>query len=310
MKKIGFIMFMISPILSYACDNCNIFLNINPNDYQHSIGIQYRSRLHYGNFDNSGLLMLKHGGGDAMEFYNSEVTELYNRVELTGRYFINNKWNIQGVLPYVSNQQIVNGYGKYSVNGLGDPMVIQNYQVFNSKNLSDSIIFTHRLTVGSGVKLPLGQIDKTYAVGTPNLDLQPGTGSWDGIFTLTYLAKIKQVGIILNGNYKLNGRNVNSFQYGNTTNALASLFYQLKIKEIVVMPSIGIYAEIAGYDKSNKESDLESGGELYFADAGLSLFVKKFRFQANYEHNYASLLNNANQLATKHKMNFSVTYNI
>ena len=33
--------------------------------------------------------------------------------------------------------------------------------------------------MGGGVKLPLGSISKSYAFGTPNLDLQPGSGSWD-----------------------------------------------------------------------------------------------------------------------------------
>lgn len=310
MRKIGLLILVLIPVLGFSCDHCNVYLNINPNDYQHSFGIQYRSRLHYGKFDNSGLLMLKHGGGEPLQFRDTEVWERYTRVELTGRYFFNTKWSLQGLLPYVNNQQIEDGLAKYNVTGLGDPMLIQNYQVFNSKDLSDSIRFAHRLSVGAGLKIPLGQFNKEYPNGIPNIDLQAGTGSWDGLLNMTYLAKYDNLGAIINANYKLNTGNKDAFRYGNTLNAMVSLFYQIKIAKQVIMPTIGGYAEIAAYDNSDGITYENSGGELYFADASLNWFVNKIRFQANYQHNFASKLNNPNQLKTLHKVNFSITYNI
>jgi hypothetical protein len=310
MKKIGFLILVLVPFLGFSCDHCNVYLNINPNDYQHSFGIQYRSRLHYGKFDNSGLLMLKHGGSERLQYRNTEVWERYSRVEITGKYFFNTKWSLQGVLPYVNNQQIENGVAKYNVTGIGDPMLLQNYQVFNTKALKDSVKFTHRLSVGAGVKIPLGSYNKAYPLGVPNIDLQAGTGSWDGLLNLTYLAKIKNLGVIFNTNYKLNTSNKDKFRYGNTLNSMLSLFYQIKIKNQVIMPTVGAYAEVATFDSQDGVLFNNSGGELYFADISMNWYLKKIRFQANYQHNFASILNDPNQLKTLHKINVSITYNI
>ncbi len=310
MRRLGLFILVFLPFLGFSCDHCNVYLNINPNDYKHSFGVQYRSRLHYGKFDNSGLLMLKHGGHDLTQFRDTEVWERYSRIELTGRYFFNSKWSLQGVLPYVNNQQIENGLAKYNVSGVGDPLLMQNYQVFNTKALKDSIRFTHRLSVGAGVKIPLGAYNKELPAGIPNIDLQAGTGSWDGLLNLTYLAKFNKVGVILNTNYKLNSSNKDEFRYGNTINSMFNFFYQLNIGKQVLMPTFGAYAELAGFDSSNGLEYENSGGELYFADVSLNWYLKKIRFQANYQHNIASLLNDPNQLKTLHKLNFSITYNI
>ncbi len=311
MKKIGILIgFLVFFSDFFACDHCNVFLSINPNDYQHNIGFQYRSRLHYGKFNTDGLLMEKHGGVEHSNYSNQEVFERYNRFEITGQYFINQKWNIQAVLPYVNNQEIVDGRWIYDVWGIGDPTIIQNYQLFNTKDIKDTTFFSHRLSVGMGIKLPVGSINQTFGNGTPNLDLQTGTGSWDGILSSTYISKYQNLGFILNANYKFNSSNSEGYKYGNTTNVLANFFYQIKFKNMVLMPMIGGYAELAGEDYQNQIKQVNSGGKLLFGDANLSIFIKKLRFQVNYQHGFASLLNDSNQLKTLYKINFNITYNI
>ncbi len=311
MKKIGILIgFLVFFSDFFACDHCNVFLSINPNDYQHNIGFQYRSRLHYGKFNTNGLLMQKHGGETHTKYSDQEVFERYSRFEITGQYFINQKWNIQAVLPYVNNQEIVDGRGVYDVWGIGDPIIIQNYQLFNTKDIKDTTFFSQRFSVGMGLKMPLGSINQSFGNGTPNLDLQSGTGSWDAIITSTYISKYKNLGFILNANYKLNTFNSDNYKYGNTTNLLANLFYQIKLKNIVVMPMIGGYTELANNDYQGKIKQVNSDGQLLFGDANLSIFIKKLRLQVNYQHGFASLLNDSNQLKTLYKINFNITYNI
>jgi len=76
------------------------------------------------------------------------------------------------------------------------------------------------------------------------------------------------------------------------------------------MPTAGVYSEIAAFDSFRDVKYESSGGELYFADASLNWYLKKIRLQVNYQHNFASLLNDTNQLRTLNKINFSITYNI
>jgi hypothetical protein len=41
------------------------------------------------------------------------------------------------------------------------------------------------MSIGEGLKIPLGKTNITFDGCTSNLDLQPGTGSWD---ILTFIA--------------------------------------------------------------------------------------------------------------------------
>ena len=311
MKKfsIGFFVLLLSSNY-FACDHCNLFLNMNPNDYKNTLGIQYRSRLLSGSFEVDGTLKPKHAGHVTNEMAGKSLTELYSRYELTGNFFINKLWSIQTVIPLINNVQSIDGLAKYTIWGMGDPLVMGSYQIFNTKNTSDTIKFAHRLTGGLGLKLPLGKIDVSYPAGQPNLDLQPGSGSWDGLVLLTYIAKYNSFGVFLNANGKLNTANASNYKYGGTVNSSFYLFYQKKFKETVtVMPSFGVYTEIAGLDRNNGITEAETGGQNYLGDLGLSIFLKKIRLSANYQPLLASYMRSATQIDIKNRMIFSLNYN-
>jgi len=310
MKKISIlILFALSFLDALACDNCNVYLNINPNDYQNTIGLQYRSRYHYGQYNTVGNLMLKHGGAPTYLFANKKIAEYYSRIEINGSYYFNEKWKLQYVIPYLKNIQTVDGLAKYIVNGLGDPILLQNYQLFNTRDIDDSTKFVHRATIGLGVKIPLGSIDRSYEYGTPNIDLQTGTGSWDGLFNFSYFMKVDKVGWSNNINYKINTENKNGFKYGNSLNISSLLFFQIPVKKLVVMPTFGVYGELTKEDYLNQEKEELSGGKSWFVDYGISLYLKKIRISANYQPNFSSVLKDKNQLATVNRFMVGINYN-
>lgn len=309
MKKLLAIVLIVFSSIGYACDNCNVYLGINPNDFYHNIGLRLRTRYHQGTFDNTGSLMLKHGVTEPI-ITNSTIRETYQRIELTGKYFWNLKWNTQVVVPYVRNTQEINESVEYFVQGVGDAMIIQNYMLFNAKDLSDSLVFKHRLTLGLGLKIATGKIDIERPKGIPNIDLQPGTGSWDGVFSTTYSAMYNKSGLMVNGNYKLNTFNKDDFKYGNTINVTASLFYLMKIKEnMQLMPNFGVYIETFDKDHLQEELVNESGGSTWMLDGGLSWYFGKFKTQFNYQYAIENKLVSQQQIPTLWRYNLGVYYN-
>ncbi|MCB9194715.1 MAG: hypothetical protein H6600_07570 [Flavobacteriales bacterium] len=309
MKQILSLFLVLGSLSAFACDNCNVYLNMNPNDLSHNFGIRLRTRYHEGTFDSSGGLMLKHGG-ELPQYHDNTVRETYQRIELAGTYFWNLKWNTQIIVPIVQNTQEVDNSLEYFVRGIGDVTILQNYMLFNTKNYSDSIKFKHRLSVGAGLKFPTGSIDVVRSKGIPNIDLQPGTGSWDVLFSTTYIGMYEKVGLMANANYKLNGTNKDHFQYGNTLNINSYFFGMINISKLKLMPMVGVYSEIFAKDKVAGEVDLDTGGDLWMWDGGLSLFVSKLKLQFNYQKSIQNHLVNKQQLPTKWRYNIGLYYSI
>jgi len=106
-----------------------------------------------------------------------------NSTILRFSYALNNKWAITTVLPYVWQEQTVrSNVGKtvQSSSGIGDIVLLGQYALMqNKKNL---------VLLAMGPKFPTGSISKTdneFGLLLPP-DLQPGTGSWDGIGAVSY----------------------------------------------------------------------------------------------------------------------------
>lgn len=309
MKRILVFVLLVLNLSAFACDNCNVYVGINPNDFYHNFGLRLRTRFHQGTFDNSGALRQKHGGEESI-YTNSTVKETYQRIEIAGRYFWNPRWNTQIIAPYVMNTQEVNESVHYFVQGIGDVFLLQNYMVFNTKDEVDSASFKHRLSVGLGVKLPTGSINVVRPLGTPNVDLQPGTGSWDGLASLTYTAMYNNLGLMVNGNFKANTYNRDNFKYGNTLNSTVNVFCLWNVVgHFQLVPSLGVYVEIFAKDSYDHEQIYDSGGSSWMLDGGISSYFKKIKIQLNYQYALNNLLVNKQQIPTKWRYNIGVYYN-
>lgn len=309
MRILLFLVLFVSGLNALSCDNCNVYLGLNPNDFYHNFGVRLRTRYHQGSFDNYGALLQKHGGQDQV-FTNSTVKETYQRAEITGQYFWNPKWNTQIILPYVRNTQEVDATVKYFVQGIGDVIIMQNYMLFNTKDINDSILFKHRLTIGLGVKLPTGSTAVERPLGVPGIDLQPGTGSWDGLFSSTYTAMYKKSGFALNANVKVNTFNQDGFRYGHTLNLTAKLFQLINLGEsIQLMPNLGVYSETFSKDYFNFERINASGGSLWMLDAGVNCFIGSFKVQGDFQYAIRNQLKEQQQLPTNWRYNVGIYYN-
>jgi len=267
-----------------------------------------RSRTMLGKFDLGGQNYLKHTSHNSQSgFLGNEVKEKYNIYEVRGNFYFKERWNTVLIVPYVQNTQYINDFARFNVNGVGDPMVLQRFQLYNTKLSEDTSKLVHRVTIGIGVKIPLGSIEKKFLYGTPNLDLQPGTGSWDGLISLSYVVRKQKFGLILNSNYKLNTANQNKYQYGNTMNVTSNVFHIFKMKKMLMIPFVGAYYEVAKYDQG-PDVYLDTGGSSLYGDFGFKLYIKNILLTSNVQFDFENKLNGTNQLVPKSRLIIGLNY--
>lgn len=309
MKNIIIFLLIIHSTVSFACDNCNIFLNISPNDYRNSFGFYYHTRYLSGTYNELGQMTLKHGGIETSELLNKKVEDLYSTYELRGTFYLREKWKTLITLPVVDNTQKIDGLAKFRIKGIADPIIVQTYQVYNTKESADSTEkVIHRFALGGGLKVPLGSIDKTYAYGKPNLDLQPGSGSWDFLFVSTYSLRYKSFGVSSNLNVKFNSYNKDNYRYGNTLNFSGNVFYIQPIKDVVFMPFTGAYVE--RFEKDYEHSIInDSGGATIFGNLGLKVYKGSWSLNAQYQKVLSTNLNGETQLFTINRTTVGLNYN-
>ena len=301
----------------YACDNCNIYLNLSPNDYKNSIGLYMRNRLMFGEYNLFGeMIATKHAGhGNDLAFWGQQVHETYQTYEIRGNFFFKKRWKTSFILPFINNNQQIGNVERYKVRGVGDPILLQSFQVFNTKKDTVSKTIAQRLTIGGGLKFPLGKTDLTYANGTPNLDLQPGTGSWDFLTYVSYSMKWKFIGTNVVLNLKKNGKDSFGYRYGMVFNGNANLFTDVEFKKFTVRLLGGAYIENAKFDTMHDpDNDVfyqhhDTGGRVWFANTGLQLFTRRMVLFAEFQKAVKNNLNGYTQLLTKHKINVGITYN-
>ncbi len=300
-----------------ACDNCNVYLSVSPNDYQNSIGIFMRQRSMFGEYSLFGeMTATKHAShGNDKAFWGKKVYETYQTYELRGTYYHREKWKTTIVLPFVNNHQRIDDFKRYSLQGVGDPMIMESLQLVNTKRDTNKRSFSHRLMLGGGIKFPLGKTNLSSANGVPNLDLQPGTGSWDALLFSTYTAKWKFIGANGNVSIKKNGRDQNSYRYGNTFNGTANLFIDLNLKKLTLRVLGGTYFEKAKMDDSIYGTDDEiyvhtdTGGKVTFLSCGLQLYTSNIQLFGEYQTAMKNELNGYTQLLTRNRMNLGIVYN-
>lgn len=93
-------------------------------------------------------------------------------------YGITNRLTISSTATYVQKQRLaLANNDELITRGIGDGLVMLKY-VLHQNTMSEQ----YQLAVGGGTKIPFGKISLRKNGIPLNLDMQPGTGAWDGIF--------------------------------------------------------------------------------------------------------------------------------
>ncbi|HQW86884.1 MAG TPA: hypothetical protein PLH93_06850 [Flavobacteriales bacterium] len=282
MKRLFLAAALLSAPPLLACDVCGLFLGIQPKDRSTTVGLFYRFRQLDGMLGTAGVL--KHGGHSATTTADQHYTELYQVLELRGDVWFGPRFAVMASVPLVNNYQGVDGYARADLYGVGDPFVLARYVLANTRGLSDVPRTVHRFTVGLGGKVPLGATDRTWAGQEVGHDLQPGTGSWDGLASAEYLVRRQRWGGSLAVTGRLNSVGAGDHRMGHGLSATAEGFHQVPIGAFTLAPSLGLYAEHAGMDRQNDGKVPGTGANTLFTHVGSRVWWRNWMVTVNHQY--------------------------
>lgn len=278
---------------AHACDVCGIFLGIQPNDRASSIGLLYRYRHLQGTLPTALLPKTgpKHGDhgtatatGQALHNEQFLVAELRADLWLTGRF------NVMAALPVVNNYQAVDGIVRADVYGLGDALLLPRYLVANTRAGTGEERTVHRLLLGAGAKLPLGRTDLRYNDAPVAHDLQPGTGTWDALLSAEYSLRRGRNGASLQAITRLNSADRDGHRMGHGVNATLECFRRYDAGAGKLLPSLGVYLELAGKDAHRGLAVDGTGGSTLFTHAGARVWWRSWSIMGAFQYAIARQL--------------------
>lgn len=325
-KRLLFLFTFHFSLFAFACDVCNVFEYANQRN-QNYVGIFYRNRFFNGyqslnqpnkyqffpNSDPNARMEHVPENEQGTQFNRSAKDfEFYQTIELRANYAISKKFNIQLIAPFgISNvyfsdvsqyigptSPIIKKDSAYGTSGIGDIILMADYiKTHQTGNIK------HIIKPGFGLKLPTGSVSRKHNEGQiMSYDLQPGTGSMDLLFRLNYLVTNDKWGADVFTNYRVCTESSTNMQFGNRFNVSTFLYYTLPIKNIKILPRIGLYAETAAQDFFEKNRLKQTGGHTFFYQFGADIMVGKFVFQTIFQKPFYENLNgdvqgNAGRLA-------------
>ncbi|MBS1518638.1 MAG: hypothetical protein JSS91_11180 [Bacteroidetes bacterium] len=271
----------LNDIQENACDLCGCYMGLDPNYSYNQVGLRYHTFKFHSDAHSVNEPQTDH------ESNGSESNEYYNSIELYGRYYFTPKIKLLFSIPFSFNE-----IDNKQLNGAGDAKIFLQYQLYNT-NIDRNTKFWQRFFLGGGVKLPTGVYNKTFVYGQLEPHFQPGTGSYDLIFSANHLMKFIKSGIGLSTDviYSLNGENKNDYRFANRFNVTSTAFYEITASQFTILPHAGVYFEHANYDKQSGNIVDDSGGDALFATGGTDFYYKSYSLDLTFQLPVSQSLN-------------------
>ncbi len=202
------------------------------------------------------------------------------------QYAFADKWTLGISLPYVyrseSNNSPNSSFSSLSSSGIGDLLLQLNFTVLRKGR--------HNFLLSGGLKLPTGSNDERNEFGFPlPADLQPGTGSWDGIIGALY-----EMNNILGGDFhfnlsgtaRFNGEGTRfdgkqTYKFGNAYQLITGLTYEILLKRSYLLPALNLSYRRTMIDITNDALTPSTGGDWLNLVPSLAYYLRgnaKFLF--------------------------------
>ncbi len=206
------------------------------------------------------------------------IDENFNTVQIWTKIPITTKIQVSALIPYhFHNRERASGTDK--IQGMGDISLMVLYSLYQTPN--DSVIYTHKLQMGGGLKMPTGKFDEANNTGSVNQSFQVGTGSWDYILATEYVLKNKKWGLNNMLNYTFKTENKKKYQFGNQLNYSSILFYAIDLVALKIVPQMGIAGEVYETNKQYKQKVPDTAGDILFSKFGIEIGKNNFSLGIN-----------------------------
>jgi len=305
MKRTLVIALLLYTTVAGACDNCNIYLGVNPNDFSHMFQMRYHWNWRYGQFNEQGQQILKHGS--THRYANSSVTEYYATYAMRAKIFIKARLNLILEVPFRNNYRAVNDALQADLYGMGDPTILVNYRLINTKK-TDSSRVRQRLSIMGGIKSPLGEHRAKNQGVLLDPDLQLGSGSFDGLLGLNYYLRWNFFGLNASCNYKVNTKNNSAFKFGDRLNWNMGVFTNFTIKKMQLVPFLGYYFERSNNDEMDGE-EIDNASSVHYLRASTGLFIGNWSLNGEFLIPAMQCSNNSD-LREGHRIMMGLSYYI
>jgi hypothetical protein len=225
-----------------GCGSGNLYMGLLPDFKYHFIGFRY----HYTQYHTQLV-------SDPSQY----STNYYNSIEFWGGMRVSKKLQLLAFIPYYENKQIDDD-GVSKTHGLSDMTIMGQYQVYQTANPArkrNALI--QQLWIGGGVKLPTGafnadMLDSNTTVA--DINAQIGTGSVDFLLNGMYTLSVRNFGINLSANYKINTINDQYYKFGNKFTSNLIGFYHMNLGMNSITPNVGVgYENVATNSFQNKD---------------------------------------------------------
>jgi len=197
------------------------------------------------------------------------TTTTWKRSTLTLAYGVSSRIGVTAVIPYIWKIKTrylpaVDTQVKNTTDGLGDVSLVGQFSV-----IPRDFVTYREVSIGLGVKLPTGATDKrNYGFLLPE-ELQPGTGSWDFLGSISFYQGWELVDIYASSSYQVTTES-EGFKFG------SQLFYLLSANLHVMGRldvSLAFSGTVRGEDRQDGESPESTGRHQLWIVPGLQAQV-------------------------------------
>jgi hypothetical protein len=201
---------------------------------------------------------------------------------------------------------MVGSHQSITASGIGDPILLVLYQ-FWTESLVQKNYF---LTVGSGIKFPLGKSDIVDNGLLVNRNFQVGTGSVDFLITSNYFHRKNKSAVSLESTYKINLNNAEQYRFGNQFNIAANYVYLTGKNKFSFLAFAGFYAEHARPHTENQVRVFNTGGYGLYSNTGVQFYISKLRLSAGFQYPLYQHFqtDNATSLTAKPRLNADLIF--
>ncbi len=227
-------------------------------------------------------------------------------------YGYNDRFSFTALLSYIRQTRLLsNSNSTTSIAGPGDASLFLKYNI-----LRPDILIQKQWAIGTGLKFPTGQSDITNGNVLLSADLQPGSGSWDGIFWTYFSQGFLPVrfNYFISSIFRLNGANDRyiisdsglGYHFGNEF--LFNLGVAYSTKSLFNFSFLLRYRNTA-VDRLGNLSIPNSGGKWLYAIPGFNINFKPIIIRLSGQLPVYRKLKGI-QLTTSYKAGIALSYSI